>query len=101
MPIGLRSRERNPGMRKIRPNSSNAKDDPLVVPVVLGAPTWVTPELLADTLGTWKHFYSGELTQEQAFVILLTVGQLFDALREGNEQAVCSPGTSFEPRTGT
>jgi len=87
-------------MRKRRPNLSNAKDDSEVVPVVPGAPTWVTPELFADTLATWRHFYSGELTHEQALEILLTVGQLFDALREGNEQAVSSPGTSFEPRTG-
>jgi hypothetical protein len=50
----------------------------LTVPA--GAPRWVTPELLADTLRVWRPYY-GELTSHDALTIIMNVGNLFDALR--------------------
>jgi hypothetical protein len=48
--------------------------------VPAGAPRWVTPELLADTLRVWQPYY-GNLTSHDALTIILNVGNLFDALR--------------------
>ena len=57
-------------------------DSPLIpaVTVPAGAPRWVTPELLADTLHVWQPYY-GNLTSEDALAIILNVGNLFDVLR--------------------
>jgi hypothetical protein len=51
---------------------------PVAVPA--GAPRWVTPELLADTLRVWQPYY-GRLTSEDALGIILNVGSLLDVLR--------------------
>ena len=51
---------------------------PVAVPA--GAPPWVTPELVADTLRVWQPYY-GNLTSEDALGIILNVGNLFDVLR--------------------
>ena len=50
------------------------------ISVPAGAPRWVTPELLADTLRVWRPYY-GNLTPDDALSIILNVGNLFDALR--------------------
>ena len=52
----------------------------LTVPIPAGAPPWVTPELMADTIRVWRPYY-GNLTSEDALTIILNVGNLFDALR--------------------
>jgi len=57
--------------------------DALPVPalaVPAGAPRWVTPELLADTLRVWQPYY-GNLTPQDALSIILNVSNLFDVLR--------------------
>jgi len=56
------------------------QDSPDAVPVPAGAPPWVTPELLADTVRVWQPYY-GRLTSEDALGIILNVSNLFDALR--------------------
>ena len=50
------------------------------LPVPAGAPRWVTPELLADTLRVWQPYY-GNLTSHDALSIITNVGNLFDVLR--------------------
>ena len=50
------------------------------IAVPAGAPRWVTPELLADTLRVWQPYY-GELTSQDALTIIMNVGNLFDVLR--------------------
>ena len=52
------------------------KTNSFAVPV--GAPEWVTPELLADTLATWHAMYSEPLTAIDALEILLGVSRLCD-----------------------
>lgn len=47
-----------------------------------GAPAWVTPELIADTLATWQPYYAGTLTVTDALDILMTVSRLADTVQE-------------------
>jgi len=49
-------------------------------PVASGAPRWITPESIADTIQTWQPYYRAQLTEEDAVQILLSVGELFDVL---------------------
>ena len=68
-----------PDITPIFPTGSDASPVPaLAVPA--GAPRWVTPELLADTLRVWQPYY-GNLTPQDALSIILNVGNLFDVLR--------------------
>ena len=53
---------------------------PDALPVPAGAPRWVTPELLADTLRVWQPYY-GSLTPQDGLSIILNVSNLFDVLR--------------------
>ena len=63
----------------IFPTGSDVSPVP-VLAVPAGAPRWVTPELLADTLRVWQPYY-GELTSQDALTIIMNVGNLFDVLR--------------------
>jgi hypothetical protein len=45
-----------------------------------GVPRWITNELLSDTIKTWQPYYTDQLTADDALEILITVGNLFDAL---------------------
>ncbi len=58
-----------------------------------GAPEWVTDELVTDTLTTWQPFYAHKLTELDALEILLSVGRLFDALgdTDDNQTQLSSP----------
>ncbi len=55
-------------------------DNSSVVPP--GAPSWVTPELIADTLRVWQPYYPTPLTTDDAFEMIMNVGRLFDVLFE-------------------
>ena len=71
---------------------------PPVVPVPAGAPAWVTPELLNQTLRVWQPYYQHTLTAADALEMMLNVGQLFDVLSRGDDrEAVCRIGPRFEP----
>ncbi len=50
------------------------------VHVPSGAPAWITPELIADTIETWQPYYYDPLTAEDAMEILLSVAELVDVL---------------------
>ncbi len=61
------------------PSSVNASTlQEIAVPA--GAPRWITPELLADTLHVWQPYY-GTLTPQDGLSIILNVSNLFDVLR--------------------
>lgn len=49
-----------------------------VVPV--GAPDWVTPQLIQDTLDTWNSHYAEALKPEDALEILINVNNLFQVI---------------------
>lgn len=56
--------------------------DNCIVPV--GAPDWVTVELLKKTLSVWQRYYPEQLTAEDALGMILGVSHLFDALARVN-----------------
>jgi len=47
-------------------------------------PSWVTAELIADTIRTWQPRYKQRLTTHDAIEILMTAGNLVDVLRESD-----------------
>lgn len=56
--------------------------------VPAGAPRWVTPELLADTMRVWGRFYE-DLTLHDALDIIVNTGRLYDTLRSHRHEEVC------------
>ena len=54
--------------------------DRILVP--LGAPTWVTAQLISETIEAWQEDYDHELTADDALEILLLFDQLFGVLEE-------------------
>ena len=48
--------------------------------VPLGAPGWVTDELIVDTITVWQPYYKKELTARDALEIIISVSHLADAL---------------------
>jgi hypothetical protein len=48
--------------------------------VPAGAPDWITPELIEATIRTWQPYYEATLTPEEAVIMILNVGGLFEAL---------------------
>jgi hypothetical protein len=47
-----------------------------------GAPAWVTPQLIADTIETWQGDYDHELTPDDALEILLLFDELVGVLEK-------------------
>ncbi|HEY4313309.1 MAG TPA: hypothetical protein VGN12_27915 [Pirellulales bacterium] len=43
-------------------------------------PTWITPELIAETIRVWQPYYQARLTAEDAIAIVKDVGRLLDVL---------------------
>jgi hypothetical protein len=50
-----------------------------------GAPAWVTPALIAQTIKTWQPYYETRLTSDDALAMILNVGQLFAALWQAQD----------------
>lgn len=48
--------------------------------VCRGAPAWITPEILRETLDTFNPYYDNKLTPEDVLEICVNVGQLFELL---------------------
>ncbi len=51
---------------------------PSIVPA--GTPNWVTPELVEQTIRVWQPYYQAILTPEEAVIMILNVGRLYQAL---------------------
>ena len=49
-------------------------------PALQGIPSWITPELIADTVRVWQPYYTEPLTAKDAVGILMGVGNLFTSL---------------------
>lgn len=64
---------------------------------LVGTPSWITPELVASTLGVWQPHYDAPLTEQDAFEILIQVGRLFDVLEVSSDEAIRRPGSGIEP----
>lgn len=63
--------------------SADAETAP-VIQVPAGAPSWVSADLIEQTLRTWQPYYQTALTPEDAVYIIMSVGRLFDVLSRGD-----------------
>ena len=77
------------------PRSSTASAERILAEVPEGAPAWITPDLISQTLKTWQPYYPEALTERDALEILLHVGQLLEVLEDGDEQAISGVGESI------
>ncbi len=69
---------------------------PCVVPA--GAPAWITPELLEQTLAVWQPYYDKTLTADDALGMILDVASLFAVLSEGDRrEAISRIGAGQQP----
>jgi hypothetical protein len=55
---------------------------PSIVPA--GTPDWITPELVEKTIRVWQPYYQATLTPEEAVIMILNVGRLYQALSSGS-----------------
>jgi hypothetical protein len=52
-----------------------------------GAPAWVTPSLLADTMSTWQCVLGKErVTADEAVFLLITFTQVLDLIQDGQQK---------------
>jgi hypothetical protein len=51
--------------------------------VPAGAPSWVTAELIGETIRVWQPYYADRLTVDDALAMILNVAGLCDVLAEG------------------
>ncbi len=71
-------------MRPANPETRSRRrplHDGITVPE--GAPAWITPALIRETLATWQPFYRDSMTVDDAVRILASVGRLFEVLSRG------------------
>ena len=52
--------------------------------VPAGAPDWITPELVVETIRVWQPYYKDVLTPEEAVTMISNVGRLYQALSSGS-----------------
>lgn len=71
-------------MRPVKADTRSRRKPPrdgITVPG--GAPAWITPALIRETLATWQPFYRDSMTVDDAVRILTSVGRLFEVLSRG------------------
>jgi hypothetical protein len=80
-------REREFGHRCVSHRHSRQVDLPSADPgdVPPGSPSWVTSDLIADTIRVWQPYYRTPLTSADALEMIMNVGQLFEVLFEGRQ----------------
>jgi hypothetical protein len=54
------------------------EDAKSIVPA--GTPDWITDELIEATIRVWQPYYEATLTPDDALIMILDVGRLFEAL---------------------
>ena len=71
-------------------------------PALQSIPSWITPELIADTVRTWQRYYTKPLTANDAVGILMGVGNLFASLSGvSSHETLRRTGTGQQSGTGT
>ncbi len=77
----------------LKPGSSSAVSVRFVVPA--GSPSWVTEELVEQTLKTWQPYYSHQLIESDALEMIMGVDQLFGVVsRDKSNEKIRSTGKS-------
>lgn len=59
-----------------------ADEQEAILAALRGAPAWVTPEAMKDTLKTFRPYCGTNMTPGDALEILINVGNLFELLAE-------------------
>ncbi len=54
-----------------------------------GLPSWITADLISETIRAWQPYYAQPLTVQDAIGILLGVGNVFAVL--SNDRLLCKP----------
>jgi hypothetical protein len=84
-PTGLARKHRS----GVRPRSTGHVRQAMVAEVSRavppGSPSWVTSDLIAETIRVWQPYYRVPLTSQDAVEMIMSVGQLFDVLFEGRK----------------
>ncbi len=58
-----------------------------------GAPSWVTAELIEQTLRVWQPYYQDPLIPEDAMEMIMAAGRMIDVLScGGGHEAIRRPG---------
>jgi len=70
-------------MRPESPSDHSRQAEPRTG-VPIGAPGWVTRELIELTIRVWQPYYKALLSAEDALTMILTAGRLFGALSQGS-----------------
>lgn len=68
-------------MRNRSTSSVQLSADEALVRTSPDAPSWITSDLIQQTLDCWQPHFDKPLTAADAVEILTSVGQLFDALK--------------------
>ena len=55
-------------------------------------PSWVTRELIANTIEVWQPSYDQQLTELDAIEILLEVSALLDAIGDADDETIRGTG---------
>ena len=63
-----------------RANLNSPTTDAAKSAVPSGAASWVTPELIEQTVRVWQPYYKEPLTPEDALAIIQSASQLYNAL---------------------
>ncbi len=71
----------SPGNRK---RDCEVRKDAHAIILPAGAPDWITPQLVADTISVWQPYYDEVLTPEEAVTMILSVGRLYQAISSGS-----------------
>ena len=59
-----------------------------------GLPSWITTDLISETIQVWQPYYAQPLTFQDAIGILLSVGNVFAVLSgSSSHETVRRPGT--------
>ena len=66
----------------------NLNEDGCQTGVPGGSPSWISKELIGDTIRVWQPYYRETLTPDIALDMLTNTGHLFDAL--GHSMGVAS-----------
>lgn len=69
-------------MTRQKPPPKPQPGKPSMVPA--GAPSWITGELIQQTLRVWQPYYATPLTLDDALAMLLNVGRLCGELSKGS-----------------
>jgi hypothetical protein len=66
--------------------------------VPAGAPSWVTAELIAQTMLVWQPYYENPLTIDDALAMIMSVAVLWETFAgERRHETICRPGPRQQP----